>query len=291
MLEVTNETFGRVHWNMTRSFAHGLAHAVTYVNIFGIIFEFSVIFFFLAMFLDKKSHFRSPYYIIYTIGCIVDVLPKFMTIGFMYIAQLWIFIYPAYGIRFYNENFMYLWNLILAINRFSAVIYSIQYNSIWSKRNTTIVLIFLCLYPFLIHAFNYEYIYCQFTYLDCFKQRRQVPYTDFEEIFGYISDITYAILGTIFGSIAALSMLNKNSATKNHPEKVLLVQALLSSVFLLGSTFTSWLASVNGILLTDAYKSPEVIRAMSVQTFFSTISQTLYATHHYLGLILLLTMS
>uniref|UniRef100_A0A914YFW2 Uncharacterized protein n=1 Tax=Panagrolaimus superbus TaxID=310955 RepID=A0A914YFW2_9BILA len=86
-------------------------------------------------------------------------------------------------------------------------------------------------------------------------------------------------------------MLSKDSLRKNHPEKVLLAQSILSSIFLLGSTLTSWLASVNGILSTETKKTPEVDRALSLQLFFSAISQSFYASHHYLGLILLLIMS
>uniref|UniRef100_A0AC35FMU9 Uncharacterized protein n=1 Tax=Panagrolaimus sp. PS1159 TaxID=55785 RepID=A0AC35FMU9_9BILA len=134
-------------------------------------------------------------------------------------------------------------------------------------------------------------MWCQITYLDCFKQRRNVTYTDFEEIFGYVSDITYAILATIFGSLAALSMLSRNSVRKNHPEKVLLAQSIMSSVFLLGSTLTSWLGSVNGILMTETEFNAETQRALYLQTFFNVVSQSLYGLHHYLGLILLLIMS
>uniref|UniRef100_A0AC35GID7 Uncharacterized protein n=1 Tax=Panagrolaimus sp. PS1159 TaxID=55785 RepID=A0AC35GID7_9BILA len=134
-------------------------------------------------------------------------------------------------------------------------------------------------------------MWCQITYLDCFKQRRNVTYTDFEEVFGYVSDITYAILATVFGSLAALSMLSRDSARKNHPEKVLLVQSILSSVFLLGSTLTSWLGSVNGILMTETAMNDENLRALYLQTFFNVTSQSLYGIHHYLGLVLLLIMS
>uniref|UniRef100_A0A914R7Y7 Serpentine receptor class gamma n=1 Tax=Panagrolaimus davidi TaxID=227884 RepID=A0A914R7Y7_9BILA len=291
MFTVTNTTFGRVSLNISQSFSYGLANATSYANIFGVAYELSVIIFFLVSFCNRKSHFRVPYFIIYTFGCIVDVLPKFITLMFKYVSNSIIFFYPAYGIRFYNGNFIYLWNLILAINRFSAILFSIRYNSIWSKKNTTIICIFLGIYPFLIHAFNYEYMWCQITYLDCFKQRRNVTYTDFEEVFGYISDITYAILATIFGISAALSMLSRNSARKNHPEKVLLVQSILSSVFLLGSTLTSWLGSVNGILMTETAMNDENMRALYLQTFFNVTSQSLYGIHHYLGLILLLIMS
>uniref|UniRef100_A0A914YTN2 Uncharacterized protein n=1 Tax=Panagrolaimus superbus TaxID=310955 RepID=A0A914YTN2_9BILA len=86
-----------------------------------------------------------------------------------------------------------------------------------------------------------------------------VKQTDFEQVFSYASDISYAVLATIAGTVAAMQMMVQNKMKNKKVERVLLAQSLTSSVFLIFST------------------------ASSCKLF--------YSLHHYTGLVLLITMS
>uniref|UniRef100_A0AC34G8J1 Uncharacterized protein n=1 Tax=Panagrolaimus sp. ES5 TaxID=591445 RepID=A0AC34G8J1_9BILA len=123
------------------------------------------------------------------------------------------------------------------------------------------------------------------------KGSSEVTETQIETLFGYASDITYAILATAAGIIAALRVkLRKNKAKNKNVDKVLLIQSLASSVFLIFSTAFSWLASVNAYNPSVTYM-PEIVRRMALQGFFLSLTKLFYSFHHYIGLVLLLIMS
>jgi hypothetical protein len=186
---------------------------------------------------------------------------------------------------------------LLALNRFTAIFYSLDFSKIWSKKNTTFVIIFLCIYPFLIHCFNPSLMWCQIIGIYCPRSLSMSTYvTDFETYFSYISAISYAISATIMCTLAAFNIIIKKRMQNQNVEVVLLIQSFTSSVFLILSSITSWMASVNGVphIVSTVPTAAEVLeasRAYSLQTFLNAFSDFFYNIHHYIGLLLLLIVS
>uniref|UniRef100_A0A914Q4G2 NADH dehydrogenase subunit 6 n=1 Tax=Panagrolaimus davidi TaxID=227884 RepID=A0A914Q4G2_9BILA len=140
-------------------------------------------------------------------------------------------------------------------------------------------------------------MYCRIIGSYCSRALLMSIYTtDFEIYFAYISDISYAILATILCFTATLNIAIKKRSKNQKVETVLLIQSFTSSVFLILSTATSWLANANqasndfSTPPTDAEIS-ETFRSISLQTFFNAFSKFFYDVHHYIGLLLLLIMS
>lgn len=276
---------------ISQAVSYTLVDVTNWINIVGVIYEFSVILFFIVNFCKHKSRFRQPYFLIYVIGCIVDIIPKILGILSTYSSIYIIFAYPKYGFDWYNKNFVTFWNLLLAFNRFTAILFSVRYSKIWSKRNTALICIFLVVYPFLIHSFNYKNMWCRLTYLTCLKAKTVTVYTKFEEIYGYASDVSFVLFATLFGSFAAVYLLIKNKMSTKNSEKVLLIQSLTSSIFLICFIASEFVTTYFYIPEGSITKTPETKNLLSLQLFFSILSNLFYDTHHYTGLILLFIMS
>uniref|UniRef100_A0A914QGT4 Uncharacterized protein n=1 Tax=Panagrolaimus davidi TaxID=227884 RepID=A0A914QGT4_9BILA len=98
-------------------------------------------------------------------------------------------------------------------------------------------------------------------------------------------------MATLLCFIAALNIAIKKRAKNMNVEKVLLIQSFTSSVFLVLSTATSWLAYANQASPDPTIPMLETLRAIMLQMFFNALSQFFYDVHHYVGLLLLLIMS
>jgi hypothetical protein len=263
---MTPTTFGQLNWNISQAVSNTFSDITNYFNMSGVLLEITVIIFFIVNFFIKKSTFRQPYFIIYTMGCIVDANPKLQTFINQYIFfgnKVYMLVVPT--LNWYNANFITLCNLVLALNRFSAIVFPLHFSRIWTKRKTTIICILLALYPFIIHSFNPLLIYYTIT-----RQSRSayVQQTYFEYVFGFASDIAYAIIATAAGVTAALHMIFQNKMKNKNVERVLLGQSLISSIFLVFSTIAAWLASVNRITSNDMTYGPELTRLFALQSFF-----------------------
>ena len=289
----TNSSFGRLSWNFTKEFSSTLARCTTWFNHLGATLEVTVIIFFLAQFCRPKSHFRTPYFVIYTIGLASDAFPKCISMGYYFVSSL-LFMYMGTPFQWFQANFNAMWNTVLAFNRFTAIVCYYQYSRIWTKTKTALVCGFLFFYPFLVDLYNPARLWCHITGNLCPASIRDTyEETSFTRLVLPTLDCAYALAATMFCLTAVICQ----SARSKHMdirvqniEKILLLQSLLSSICLIISAAFGWLAGING-LGENAQKGPESTRILNLQLALSCISNLFYAVYHYSSLILLFVLS
>ena len=56
---------------------------------------------------------------------------------------------------------------MLALNRFTAVIFYMQYQHLWRKRNLICVIVLLFLYPFIVNGYSWIRLECRLYLIKC----------------------------------------------------------------------------------------------------------------------------
>ena len=100
----------------------------TYSNYVGALFEFTVIAFLITKILRNEVYFQSAYFVLYWIGLSVDFIAAliwFLNFAcFQYQNRV---LYFADNLSFwYSTLFVGFWNFVLAINRFTALLFPLK---------------------------------------------------------------------------------------------------------------------------------------------------------------------
>ena len=187
-----------------------------------------------------------------------------------------------------------MWNTVLALNRFSAIVFYFQYKRLWNKRKTTLYCILLLFYPFVINLYKPALLLCNFLGNNCpHFLSNSYEITDFDKSYLPTFDFVCAITATLVCIIAVICQVLRKKGIKSKIERIeiiLLTQSLLVSTCLVLSATFSLLASLNGIG-GKASKNPETLRIMNLQMALSCISEIFYALYHYSALIVLFALS
>lgn len=256
---------------------------------FGLSIEFIFFAFLIHQFVRKKttSKICTAYFRLLALGYFVDLFYVIIWLAEIYLtsnkAELGIF-----GLFLMHLNsitqwhaliFMGPWNVLLAINRLSSLIYMNNYEKLWSKYFCLAVGIIL-VYPFITDGYSFLDLHCRFhlQYPECFDY--------FKQTFNFtaISNGIFAILSVIIG-IATYYMYRKNLGTsiisikKDKTEQKLLFQSLsISTFFGLYCIFTGLYHLYSNATTSEGKLTFTIINFLfSLSKFF----------HHYFSIILL----
>ena len=203
-----------------------------YLNNAAYIIKIPIFIFFMFHFIKKTKNICNIYFYLLMIGFFWDLLDATIYSAFLVNCsndEECYFLMRANKLTFwYNTDFSGIWTLALTVNRLTAILWWSKYDQIWSK-NFKDCLIFLCLYPFLLHGYSFVDYQCRFDIIE--GGRCEAYWLEDSQVTSISSGIV-AVISFVTDMITVSIYrvkIKKDNTLKKNPDKKLIFQALISS--------------------------------------------------------------
>ena len=282
--EVSNYTWEEYYQIMA---ADRVIQGVTFgILFFGEVMEIACLILFLWNFKLQNPLFCSAYFYLLTIGYFLNIFANLSFILSYALPDTFIQNAIDSTLQIYYMLFAGPWNTVLALNRFTAVLFWKYHARIWSTPlHFRIILILLFLYPFIVNGHNYANFSC---FKDIFASRCKIFFLDTETITA-ISNGINVLVALGLGIITALSRrlkLQKDVLQKQKFENHLLIQSLISSL-LFGSFCLASFISARMMAMAVNATVNEYILSISLLG----VANCTYMIFHFSSTILLFILS
>uniref|UniRef100_A0A914PZC7 Serpentine receptor class gamma n=1 Tax=Panagrolaimus davidi TaxID=227884 RepID=A0A914PZC7_9BILA len=131
--------------------------------------------------------------------------------------------------HWYSSLFLGPWNTLLALIRFTALLFWNKHSKIWSSVQFWLIIVLALLYPFLVNGYTFQNPFCFFNRQIEICHESQRAYIRFEMISNGIHVCLSASLG-FATALARRFKLTEISADKRKFETHLLIQSFFSSI-------------------------------------------------------------
>ena len=137
------------------------------LNYSGSILEFTVVVFLITQQFNSKSPLSSSYFLIFSVGCIVDIMTNVSWVfqGIYYeesvIAKI-----TTNLIMWYGGIFIGTWNTVLAFNRCSALAFQNLHSKLGSGKYLLFTVIFIFVFPLILHSYSFFDFKCRLYTFD-----------------------------------------------------------------------------------------------------------------------------
>ena len=188
--------------------------------------EVSCLIFFVYHFAKKTPYFNTAYFVLLVVGYGVDLV-SFLTYSFMLLwPHVKVFISIASLFYWYSSLFLGPWITLLAVNRFTSIIFWKAHKRIWSRASFALILGVALAYPFIVNG----YVIAEG---DCFFDLESDICSEVFQMVESVQSIStgvHATLSALLGIVTALSRrlnLIQIAEDKRKFEKHLLFQSIL----------------------------------------------------------------
>ena len=121
--------------------------------------------FFVSKFIAHDKQFSSPYFHIYCLGLIINIV----TVLSMIYNTIYSFTSVSYliydTVNWYSRLFLGAWNSLLVVNRCTAILKPISYAEYWSSWRYCLIIILLLLYPGIVNINSFFNLSCRINEL------------------------------------------------------------------------------------------------------------------------------
>uniref|UniRef100_A0A914NZ53 Serpentine receptor class gamma n=1 Tax=Panagrolaimus davidi TaxID=227884 RepID=A0A914NZ53_9BILA len=167
--------------------------------------------------------------------------------------------------RWYYSFEVGIWNLFLAMNRATALIFPVKYERYWSYKKLFIYIILILAYPFIVDSYSF-FDECRFKVYS--SKCRQFRLTD--QWFAAVLTSVKAILAVGFTIFALWKARKRGSMASSKIETRLTLQTLSASILLIAFSLCE--------LLAVLYYDPE---DNDLYYLFNSLSDLLYSLYYY----------
>ena len=230
----------------------------------------------------KTPYFYTGFFYILIVGYIVDLNSFVLSTLTWFVIHEGTLVAIANLVNWYSTLLIGPWNTLLALNRFTAVLYWKSHSKIWTGLPLLAILVIFLLYPLMVDGWILKEFYCVTTpdADACTEVAESVRFV--ELLSNGINIFITAFLGFSTALASKFNLISLTTETKKF-EKHLLIQSILSSLFFAGS-----LGFIFGIK-----ESPQndLENFTVVQMILVGIQQCYYTYFHMSATILLFFMS
>lgn len=198
---------------------------------FDLLLELMCLIFFIFHFIKKTPIFNKKYFHFLFLGYFIAVITLTFAIFQCVWEESYFILFGNVMSEWYFEFILGPWNMVLAINRFTALLFWKKHSYIWSNRSFYVTLFLLLVYPLIATGF------VVMENPECFLVMEKpecihifIKFDNIQMISNGLTVFISAILGIINVFVLRYKIINVIQSTKKM-ENHLLLQSLISSLF------------------------------------------------------------